>query len=167
MTAQIEESKKKARKQRRRVRHLLKVAKGGFVPADGLTESRLRSKKYKLGDLVLADLTRPRNPGFHRLAHRLGQLIAENIESFAGLDAHKCLKRLQWESGIGCETMAAMIPNVGTVEIRIPLSLAFDSMDQDEFRQVIAGLCNHVAAQYWPGMTADQVAEMAEVMPFD
>lgn len=84
-------------------RFALRVVKGGFQPADATTLSRLKARKYHVGELVFAEFKRPRNPGFHRLAHALGMLFVENIEAFEHLDAHACLKRLQLESGVGCE----------------------------------------------------------------
>lgn len=97
-------------------RFALRVVKGGFQPADATTQSRLRTRNYGIGDLVFAELKRPRNPGFHRLAHALGKLFVENIEAFENLDPHTCLKRLQLESGIGCDEV--MVP-VHTVWPRV------------------------------------------------
>lgn len=89
-------------------RFALRVVKGGFQPADATTQIRLRGRNYQVGELVFAEFKRPRNPGFHRLAHALGVLFVENIEALEHLDAHSCLKRLQLESGIGCDEI--MVP---------------------------------------------------------
>ena len=146
-------------------RFLLRVIKGGMEPADGYTRKRLREKGYHIGDVLFARLTKPRNPGFHRLAHKFGQLVADNIDDFHGMEAHRVLKRLQWESGIGCEEMGVKVPRVGFATIRIPLSLSFASMDEGEFTEVFRGLARWVAAEYWEGLSVDQVQEMVEVMP--
>lgn len=88
-------------------RLLFRVAEYGgncvLLPNDGYTAKRLRERAYRVGDILLADLRKPRHPGFHRLAHRLGTLVANNIEEFAGLDGHAVLKRLQVEGNIECE----------------------------------------------------------------
>jgi len=84
-------------------RFALRVVKGGFQPADATTVARLRLRQYDMNELVFAEFKRPRNPGFHRLAHALGKLFVENIEAFDHLDPHACLKRLQLESGVGCD----------------------------------------------------------------
>lgn len=147
---------------RRPERIALRVAKGGFVVADELSMARLRARSYKIGDTVFAELKKPRNPGFHRLAHRIGTLVCINIEAFHGMDSHHTLKRLQWESGIGCEEMGVEVPNVGLAMVRLPNSLSFESMEQGEFREVITGLCRHISDKYWPSLTPEQVEEMAE-----
>lgn len=77
-----------------RNRIALRVQKGALSPADTWAESALRTRKYHLGDVVFAEITKPRNPKFHRLAHELGLLVAQNIDAFAGIDAHDVLKRL-------------------------------------------------------------------------
>ena len=150
---------------RRPERFALHVVKGGMQPADGLTASRLRDKGYRIGDLLFAELKKPRNPGFHRLAHSFGKLVCDNIDDFNGMNPHRALKRLQWESGIGCEEMGVQVPSVGYATVRIPLSLAFESMDDGEFREIFTGLARHVAERYWPDLTPEQIERMAEVMP--
>ena len=142
----------------------LRVGKGRLEPADGLAAARLRAKGYHVGDIVFATLTKPRNPGYHRLAHALGQMVADNIDEFAGMDAHATLKRLQMECGIGCEEIAYKVHGMTVVQ-RVPLSLSFESMEEDEFRAVFSGICRHLAATYWPTLTADDIAGMIELMP--
>ena len=124
----------------------------------------MRENGYKVGDLVFAELTKPRNLGFHRLAHRIGTLCAQNIEAFSGMDAHRVLKRLQWEANIGCEEQGVMVPGVGLAMMRWPLSLGYESMDQADFHEVTRQFCRHIAEKYWPGLDEDQIAEMAESM---
>lgn len=93
-------------------RNALRVIKGGYAPADAGTASRLRDRGHRVGDLVFAEFKKPRNPGFHRLAHVFGQIVADNIEDFAGMDSHAVLKRVQVESGVGCDEMMV---DIGTV----------------------------------------------------
>lgn len=176
-------------------RFALRVVKGGFQPADATTRTRLAARKYRMGELVFAEFKRPRNPGFHRLAHALGTLFVENIEAFEGLNAHTCLKRLQLESGIGCEEVGvpfrytlptraeawvrehmgdamadlyraftrAFFKADDVIPLRIPRSLSFESMEQGEFQQVVAGLCAHVSKNYWTGCTPEEIEEMAKL----
>ena len=140
----------------------LRIIKGGLVPADQLSTADLRKRGYKVGDVVFAELKKPRNPGFHRLAHRIGSLCAENIEAFQGIDSHAVLKRLQIESGVGCEEIPLNFPGIGPCSYKVPLSLSFESMEEGEFRLIVAGLCDYIAKRYWPSMTADQIERMAE-----
>lgn len=146
-------------------RFALRVDKGCFRVADTTTAARLRQRSYSVGDLVFAELKKPRNPKFHRLAHQLGILCAENLDAFTGMDPHKVLKRLQVESGVGCEEIACLLPSGGGSYVaRIPQSLSFESMDEGQFREVMRGLCRHLAAAYWPKCTAEQIESMAGCM---
>lgn len=144
-----------------RNRIALRVQKGALVPADAWAESALRVRHYRVGDVVFAEITKPRNPKFHRLAHQLGALIAESVEAFAGLDAHDVLKRLQIEANVGCDEVALNFPGIGPCTYRVPQSLSFESMGEDRFHDVIAGLCAHVSRAYWPTLTAEQIEQMA------
>ena len=146
-------------------RLLLSVAKGALVPADGYTAARLRARGFKVGDEVLAVLTKPRNPKFHRLVHQFGQVLVDNIEAFENLDGHRVLKRLQVEGGIACDEMAMNIPNVGPVFYKLPRSLSFESMDESEFHETFREFSRYVAARYWPGMKPEQIEQMAGFMP--
>lgn len=102
---------------RSRERYALRVRKGGFDVADASTSGRLRAKSYRIGDLVFAQITKPRNPLFHRLVHRFGTLLANNLDEFQGVDAHTVLKRLQVEGNIGCDEMAVDILTVWPVVV--------------------------------------------------
>lgn len=153
-----------ARPKRRRERLALRVDKGCLRPADPSVQSRMRDKGYKVGDLVFAEITKPRNPGFHRLVHRIGALCSQNIEAFAGMDAHTVLKRLQWEAGIGCEEIGVQVPGVGLAMMRWPVSLGYESMDEGEFREVSRKFCRHISSTYWKTMDEDQIAQMIESM---
>ena len=144
--------------------YLMRVTKGALEPADGYTRSLLRAKGYKKGDSVFVSITKPRNPGYHRLAHSLGAIIAENVDAFAGLDAHAVLKRLQLEGNIECDEIALIFPGLGPCAYRVPKSLSFASMGQDQFEACYLAMCRHVSCQYWPLLSADEVAEMADVM---
>jgi len=148
---------------RRPERIALRVHKGCLVPADGISQQRLRARKYHLGDILFAEIRKPRNPKFHRLAHQLGIVLAENIGAFEGMGPHDVLKKLQREGNIGCEEVVAEIPGLGEIKIRNPVSLSFESMEEGEFRQVIGAMCAHVSAKYWPAMSAEQIEMMASV----
>lgn len=145
----------------------MRVDQGCFVPADRSCQMRLRERGFKTGDLVFIEIRKPRNPRFHRLAHALGQLCAENLEAFEGMAAHTVLKRLQLEAQIACDEMAIIVPGVGKCLHLTPRSLSFESMDEGEFKEVIAGFSRHIVRQYWPSLTPEQVEEMAGVMVND
>ena len=146
----------------KRERIYLRVAKGALVPADNYAASLLRSRGYAMNDLLAAELVKPRNPRFNRLVHRIGQLVVANIESFANLDAHQAIKRLQIEGKVFCEEIGIQVANYGTVIQLIPRSLSFESLDEGEYQQAARGICRTIAERYWPELDEDQIAEMAE-----
>jgi hypothetical protein len=145
-------------------RFMLRVQKGALVPADAYTQRRMRDKGYHVGDILIAELKKPRNPAFHRKVHALGQLVSDNIEAFTGMDAHKVLKRLQIEADIGCEAMSVVMPDTGEVTVRLPQSMSYADMDEGEFGEVYRGFCDHIRKTYWPSLLPEQVEEMAELM---
>ena len=140
------------------------VQKGALVPAGDRDRQTLRDMGLGLGEIVHAKIVQPRNPRFFRLAHQLGALIRDNVPSFELLTSHQVLKRLQFESGVECDNMEMRIPHVGMATVRVPKSLAFDSMNEGDFRHLMTSLCRHVAETYWPDCTPEQVEQMAEAM---
>ena len=142
----------------------LRVIQGGLVPADGYAQTQLRNKKFKIGDVVRCDVRKLRNPKFNRLVHRIGQLCASNIEAFGGIEAHKCIKRLQIEGRIACDEIGVMVPGYGMVIQFIPRSMSFESMDEAEYHDCAKQICRLIAERYWKGLEPDQIAEMAESM---
>ena len=143
----------------------LRVVKGALVPADDFAAERLRQRGYRVGDELSAELRKARNPKFNRMVHQLGQLLIQNVEAFVlYTDAHAVLKRLQIEGDIACDHVAILVPNLGMVEQRIPLSLSFETMDEGQFQEVYAGFCRHISRTYWPSLKPEQVEEMAGLM---
>lgn len=151
----------KPNRTKRRERFAFRVEKGCLVPADSYTQNHLRERGYKVGDLLFTDLTKVRNPRFNRLVHRIGQLVVANIEVFAGLDAHKAIKRLQLESGAYCDEIAILLDGYGMVIQRIPMSLSFTSCDELEYHEAAKIICRHIASKYWSDLTPDKIEEMA------
>ena len=139
-----------------------RVAKGALVPADNYASSQLRERGYNIGDLLSAELTKPRNPKFNRLVHRIGQLVVANIDAFAGIDAHKAIKRLQIEGKVACEEIGINAPGYGMLIQLIPRSLSFESMDEGEYQQAARGICRTIAERYWHGMSPEAIEQMAE-----
>lgn len=146
---------------------------GGMQPADRFSYERMLDKNYRKGDLCAITVRKPRALWQHKKAHILGRMVGENIPSFeifvnkrtGRADGHKVLKRLQIESGVACESMMIMVPNVGMVESRIPITMAFDSMDQGDFEEFYSQICEHVSKVYWPGLTKEKIEEMERLMP--
>lgn len=137
---------------------------GTLVPADPYQSSICRERGYKVGDLLAAVLTKPRNPKFNRLVHRLGQLVVANIEAFEGLDAHTAIKRLQIEGKIACDEIGVFVPGYGMLIQLIPRSLSFESMDEGEYNQAARGISHTIADRYWTAMSPEEIEQMAECM---
>jgi hypothetical protein len=52
----------------------------------------------------------------------------------------------------------------GTVTLRIPRSISYESMGQEEYEEVALIICRHISEVYWSGLGTVQIAEMAESM---
>jgi hypothetical protein len=143
---------------------MLRVDKGALVPADQFASKLLRERKYAIGDIVSAVITKPRNPGFWRLAHQLGTLVVENIEGFEGMDSHKAIKRLQREAMIECDEFVFNVPGCGMVTQYIPRSLSFESMSDELFHEVYQGICRWIVKTYWKDETPENIERMAGLM---
>lgn len=137
----------------------LRVEKGMFIPAGRAEIEALRERNYKTGDIVQAVITKPRNPQFNGLVHRIGWLCISHIPAFAEFESgHKVLKRLQLEGNIACEEIKLHNGDIGL----IPESLSYENMDQHEFQEVSKQFCRFIAAEYWPEMDEESISEMAE-----
>lgn len=140
-----------------------RVVKGALVPADPYQATKLRERGYRMNDLLAADLVKPRNPKFNNLVHRLGQLVVANIDAFAGMDAHKAIKRLQIEGKVACDEIGIQT-DFGQMLYIVPRSLSFESMDEGEYQQAARGISRTIAERYWHGLTPEAIERMAECM---
>lgn len=138
---------------------------GCLVPDGWINARIMRERKYRTNDLLRATITHPRNWKFHRLVHQLGTLVRQNIEGFENLDSHAVIKRLQQLSGVFCDLQEITIPGFGALTVKIPQSIAYDCLDESEFRQLWAGICGYLVSEYWPDLTDDQIESMATAMP--
>lgn len=136
-----------------------------LVPVSDLDRHLLRQRKVKIGAEYRVTVQQARNSGFHRLVHALGRLVAENVDGFDGMDSHSVIKRLQREAGVFCEEQEITIPGIGKLVVKVAQSLAFDSMDEADFRTLYQGICRHLAAIYWPGLPEEVVQAMGDMMP--
>lgn len=91
-------------------------------------------------------------------------LCAQNIDAFHGKDGHDVIKRVQLEADIGCEHVGILWAGQ-PVEYRIPQSIAFDSLCEDEFRKLYRQFADYIGRTYMGGLSAEQVQQLVEVMP--
>lgn len=153
-------------------RIILRVSKGMvncknvrcLIAADYLSEKRLNARGYSVGDILSAEMRKPRNVRFHRMAHALGKLLAENLVEFEDLDGHQVLKRIQVEADIECEHAAIILDGKKPMIWRFPRSLSFDSMSEERFAKFYAQVCKYICARYWPELDQKKIEEMAEMM---
>lgn len=160
---------------------------GAFAPSNDIDRRLAKDRGYRVGHEYRQDIKASRNAAFHRLAHVIGHLQVDNVEAFRDLDAHAALKQVQLESGICCEMvemdatpvvkalldatetvlgagarkmLAAVLPEIRTIPVKVAQSLAFDSMEEDFatfFKGITAWIGDHYAhvmlddvrADYW------------------
>ncbi len=140
------------------------VGKGVLVPADPYSAQRLRERKYRIGDVLSAVLSKSRSYGTHKHAHNIAILCMRNIEEFSGYaNAHLVLKRLQLESGAACDEIGVKI-NGEWHSYRMPRSFSYDSMEDGEFNEAVQVICRHICSEYWPDMEPWQIESMADLM---
>ncbi len=137
---------------------------GALVPSTQWDQRAMRARKYTVGSELRAELKKPRNPKFNALAHALGSILVDNVPGFEGMDAHDALKRVQRECGVQCDEMTIELPGLGRVPVKVPRSLAFDSMPEEDFAQLWDAMCVWIAKNYWSGLDPEEVARMAEIM---
>ncbi len=162
----MSQSQATARPKRRPEKIYLRVAKNGLVPADPYAETRLLEKKYKVGDVLSAQLSKLRKQGTHKNAHKIGVLMMQAHDDFRYyVNAHDVLKRLQIESGAACEEIKIKNRS-GEWELhRYPLSFSFDSLGEAEFNEAVRVICRYIVDVYWPDMDPEEIDLMAERMP--
>lgn len=136
-----------------------------LVPRTAIDLELVRHRGLVIGDTVRAELRKPRNIEQHRRIHALGKLVRDNIEGFAGIDPHEVIKTLQREAGVECDIHDIEVPGEGVLRVTKARSLAFDEMDESEFRELFLGICRHIVARYWPQSSPEEIDAMIQVMP--
>lgn len=145
-----------------------------IVPAYLLDKRAMNDRGLRVGDFVLMDVFKDRNPRFWRLFHALSGFVAENVEDMNGLRHHDALKKLQLDGNIYCQ-FEIIEPDPGTAELlrqaglpvtgwhkRVAKSLNFDDTDETEAAQIWEELCDYVAKTYFAGWDSDTVAQAAD-----
>lgn len=137
---------------------------GALVPANAIDARLLRERKFHAGREVRAELKQPRNVAFHRLAHAVGHLLVDHVEAFRDLTAHEALKRVQREAGVCCEPFEIDLGPLGKVQAMQARSLAFDEMEEDEFRGFFEGITAYIAEHYAQVLLDEVRAEFWEMV---
>ena len=140
--------------------------RAAFVAASDADAALMIERGFKLNAKVRADLKQPRNERFNRLVHGLGRVLVQNIDRFAGMQAHAAIKELQAESGVYCDREEFDIPGLGRLSRQVPQSLAFDSMGEEAFQDFWRQCCAYLVKTDWPTLTEERLTEMAEFETF-
>jgi hypothetical protein len=144
---------------------------GTFEPIDQISRDILRRKKLRRGDQVRLVVMKPRNEKQWRKAHQLGTFIAQHLEPFERFqmesgrtDSHGALKHLQFLSGVECEEAEVQLPDGRVVIARMPITLAFDEMDEGRFQAAYAGFCQYLINTWWSGMDEHEIENAATLV---
>lgn len=128
----------------------------GFLAAHPIDRRLLKERGWRCGAECRAEFKASRNVKFHRLAHAVGQLLVDNVEEFAGRSSHDALKEVQRRAGVCCESMEIDLGSLGKVTAQVARSLAFDEMDEDEFRGFFEGVVAYIG-DHFAGVMLDDV----------
>ncbi|MGQ4661318.1 hypothetical protein [Lysobacter sp. F6437] len=136
---------------------------GAFVPAHPIDKRIAKERRYRVGETYRIEAKQARVPWQHRLIHKIGALMVDNVEGWEQLTTHDAVKRLQRESGTCCEELEIDVPGVGRLMVKQAESLAFDEMEQDRFEVLFDGITEYVGANYAHVMLDEVRAEFWEM----
>lgn len=126
----------------------------GLKPLDQAARDLMA--KYKLGDMVTADVVKPRCLGHHRLYWSLCQMVAENMDGDYSAEVVSDVIKLR----------AGHVTVVRTQkgEVFLPKSISFAAMDQIAFNQFFDRAIKVVVADILPGVSSDALRAEVESM---
>lgn len=124
------------------------VEHGCFVPTHPIDQRLAKERGFRKGREYRAEIKQARVEWQHRLIHKIGQLVVDNVEGWDNLRSHDAIKRLQRESGTCCEELEIDVPGVGRLMVKQAESLAFDEMQQDRFEQLFEGITQYIGEKF-------------------
>lgn len=132
------------------------VRRGAFLtPASPVDAEALES--YPQGKRLKVRITQPRNLQQHKLYWAALQLVRDNLDDAPPLDTlHDAIK-------VKLGYVRTMTFKDGT-EAVVPLSIAFDKMDQAEFRGFFEAFVDLVHKSIIPGVGKDDFENEARLM---
>ncbi len=141
---------------------LLKTEKGlrGSTPADhdAWTKFRRRMETMKPGTWLRIEASTPRHGKHHRKFFALLQLVAENSETYD--TAEKALVAVKLIVG---HFEPAIHPETGEL-VQIPKSIAFESMDQDQFDVFYSAAIDGVLRHVLPHLDAEKADRLIDMI---
>ena len=149
--------------------------RAGWFAAHPMDQRLCKDRGYRVGNEYRLDIKEGRAGWQHRLIHKIGGLMVDNVEGWEQLDCHSAVKQLQLESGVCCEmvemdatpviaavldaceqllgagakkVLSAVLPVIKTIPVKRAESLAFDEMEQDRFQLLFDGITEHIGKRY-------------------
>ncbi len=124
----------------------------GLIPEDD--EARESIKGLGQGELVMVEVSRPRNLKHHRLFWKLCSTIGDA----AGVDRSDVADILKFKTGYVRQIQTK------TGIIKVPRSISWAAMDQAAFNIFFDRCCNVIISEWLPGMKADDLKAEIEQM---
>jgi len=152
---------------------LLKTAGGALVPVGDEEAEKL--KRFKAGDIARLDITKVRNPVFHRkfmlLVKFAYDIWCETAprRQYKGLDIHPNFTRFRKDLTILCGYFDATFNVRGETRLEAK-SISFASMEQDEFEGLYSKAIDVILERILnrPDLTPEKVrAHVDTLMRFD
>ena len=130
----------------------LKKVSDQLVPTDD--ESRKLFGSIPENVMVLVNVRTPRNPNQHRLVWHLARLVFDNTERFDS--AEHVMEQIKIGTGYSTRTLL-VIPGIGEVWQVRGISIAYESMPQQEFAEWLEMALDYVAAELIPGIERSEI----------
>lgn len=115
---------------------------GKLVPATD--EATAWARKIKPGDIIEADVVRPRSQAFHKLFFAMLKIVSDNKDDYSVEELLDIIKL-----GIG-HTRVIQLP--GGTFYALPKSISFASLDQDQFSAFFNRAVDYVISDILPGI---------------
>lgn len=112
--------------------------------------------RYKMGDLVTADVVKPRNLGMHRLWFALCKKVADNMPGNYNKDIVSDVIKVRTGHVIVVKTMKG--------ELFFPKSISFAAMDQIQFKELFDRAIIVIVSDILPGINSDELRTEVELM---
>ena len=122
---------------------------GGLQPIDEAGEAAMRN--VGLGEVVTAEVKRPRNVRFHRKFFAMLQIILQNQDHYQSLDDLLDVCKLRTGHYRTIQTKQG--------EVRIPNSISFAAMDDTEFADFYDRACYWIVTEVIPGLERQHLDE--------
>ncbi len=134
----------------------LKRAGNGLYPSDGLSDSDLSD--IPAGQRIKAVITQPRRQKPHRLYWAAIKIVSENTEHPVLSDRERLHDLVKIKCGY-----VHLVRSKGEI-IQLPGSIAFDKMDEMEFRAFLQKALTFLCDEVIPGLGVAALEEQARLM---